>query len=137
MWFILPGILIVGFASLVVWWLVFRSVLRHERTVWEARQREAEFERLLATPNEPLYCVSCQQVFRGPLDEFGCPRCQARAFVIPARATNDPRVARQVRRLPNPRPTEERRDEATTEIPVPSRERASSEEKIPQGNQHL
>jgi hypothetical protein len=135
--FILPGILFIGFVAIVVWWLFFRAVVRHERTVREARQREVEFERLLATPNEPLYCVSCQEVFRGPLDELGCPRCLARAFVIPARTSDEPRVAERVRRLPVPRPVEEGKEQTTWDTPVTVRESVASEEIIPQGNKRI
>ena len=91
--FILPGILIVGFLALAVWWLFFRSALRQERTVQAARQREADFERLLATPGETLFCVACQDIFPGPLDTEGCPTCHTQAFVIPARTSDDPRIA--------------------------------------------
>jgi hypothetical protein len=135
--FILPGILVIAFATLAVWWLFFRAVVRHERTVREARRREAEFERLLATPNEPLYCVSCQEVFRGPLDELGCPRCLARAFVIPARTSDDPRVTERVRRLPVPHPVEEEQEQATLDTPVPVRDRVASEEIVSQGNKRI
>ncbi|MBC7808147.1 MAG: hypothetical protein H7145_18610 [Akkermansiaceae bacterium] len=100
--FILPGILLVSIIALVIWGWFFRAVLTQERTVRQARQRNADFERLLATPEEPLYCVSCQEVFRGPLPAAGCPRCQVRAFVVPVRASDDPVVAARVSRLPHP-----------------------------------
>jgi hypothetical protein len=92
MLFVLPGILVIGFILLAIWWLFFRSALSHERTVQAARQREADFERLLATPGETLYCVACQNFSVGPLESDGCSHCQTRAFVIPARTSDDPRV---------------------------------------------
>src|SRR5262249_27507305 len=97
--FVLPGILFIGFIAIILWALFFRATVQHERIVRNARRREADFERLLSTPNEPLYCVACQEAFRGPLDAFGCPRCHIRALVIPARASNDPCVADRVRQL--------------------------------------
>lgn len=102
MFFILPGILLVGVVAVALWWLFFRAAVRHERTVQEARRREASFERLLSTPSEPLYCISCRELFRGPLEDHGCPNCHIRAFVIPARASEDPAVAERAQRLPAP-----------------------------------
>ena len=100
--FILPGILLIGLVALAIWALFFRAVLTQERTVRAARQRNADFERWLATPGEPLYCVSCQEVFRGPLSDTGCPQCTTRAFVIPVRTSDDPAVAQRAVTLPHP-----------------------------------
>ena len=58
-----------------------------------AKEREANFDRLLQTPDEPLYCLGCQKVFCGPMDDHGCPDCHVRAFVIPARSHADPLIA--------------------------------------------
>jgi hypothetical protein len=84
--FVLPIFILGGSVIVVLWWFFFRAALRHERTVRAARDREADFDRLLLTPDEPLYCLSCQKSFRGPLEDEGCPGCHIRAFVIPARA---------------------------------------------------
>lgn len=99
--FILPGILLLGMIALSVWALFFRAVLNQDRTVREARQRNADFERWLSTPGERLYCVACREKFVGPLPSTGCPGCHVRAFVIPARASDDPAVAAQASPLPD------------------------------------
>lgn len=100
--FILPGILLLAIAALLIWGWFFRAVLVQERTVREARQRDADFERWLATPGELLYCVSCQEIFRGPLPSSGCPRCDTRAFVIPVRTSDDPTVAERASQFSPP-----------------------------------
>jgi hypothetical protein len=100
--FILPGILLVSILALAVWAWFFRAVLVQERAVRDARQREADFERWLSTPGEPLYCVACQELFCGPLPATGCPRCQTRAFVIPVRASDDPAITARALSLPHP-----------------------------------
>ena len=102
MLFILPGILLIGIIALAIWAWFFRAILIQERTVREARQRNADFERWLSTPGEPLYCVSCRETFAGPLPTTGCPKCHVWAFVIPARASEEPAVAAQAVSLPDP-----------------------------------
>ncbi|MBC8137589.1 MAG: hypothetical protein H8F28_17035, partial [Fibrella sp.] len=102
MLFILPGILLIGAIALAIWALFFRAVLNQERTVREARQRNADFERWLSTPREPLYCVACLEIFAGPLPGTGCPKCHVRALVIPARTSDNPTVVAQAIPLPDP-----------------------------------
>lgn len=90
--FVLPLFIVGGFVLAAVWFLFFRTAVRHESTVKAAKEREANFDRLLRTPNEALYCLDCRKVFRGPLDEDGCPHCNVKAFVIPACAHSDPSI---------------------------------------------
>ena len=101
MLFVIPGFLLLGLFCMAIWAFFFRAVLRQEYTVREARKRYADFARLLATPSEPLFCVACRELFAGPLTAQGCPSCNVGAFVIPARASDDPKVAAQaVRAIP-------------------------------------
>ncbi|MBC8135944.1 MAG: hypothetical protein H8F28_08680 [Fibrella sp.] len=127
--FILPGILLIGIIALSIWGWFFRAVLIQERTVREARQRDADFERWLTTPGEPLYCVSCQEIFPGPLPASGCPNCAVRAFVIPVRASDDPTVAERAIRLPHPS-VEPGGTIAPGDTPTTVRDRASQPTKI-------
>lgn len=87
--FVLPLFIVSGFVLVALWWFVFRAAIRHDSAIRAAKEREANFDRLLSTPNEPLYCLDCRKVFPGPLEESGCPHCAVRAFVIPARAHSD------------------------------------------------
>ena len=97
--FIIQGILIIGLVCIAIWALFFRATLLQERTVRAARQRHIDFERLLVTPGEPLYCLGCQELFRGPMDAEGCPHCKIRSFVIPVRTSDDPTILRKALRL--------------------------------------
>ena len=140
--FVLPGILLIGFVLLILWALFFRSTVRQaqseEQSLADARQREADFQRWLSTPNEPLYCASCDAAFRGPLSQQGCPRCNTRTLVIPVRASNDPCIVEAARRLP-PLPIVAHEDEEAAEAvrnaPVVMHESApQTRETLPQGN---
>lgn len=100
--FILPGILIIGLVCIAIWAVFFRATLHQERIIREARQRNINFERLLVTPGEPLYCLACQEAFRGPMETEGCPHCKVQSFVIPVRTSNDPSISRKALRLSCP-----------------------------------
>lgn len=133
MLFVLPGILLIGFVLLILWALFFRKTVENEQSQEDARRREAEIEGWLSTPNEPLYCASCEQAFRGPLSADGCPHCHSRTLVIPVRLSNDPRIAECARCLP-PLPTVAAA-EPKENVSVVTPESASQlRETIPQGN---
>ncbi|MDX1933124.1 MAG: hypothetical protein SFU56_11005 [Capsulimonadales bacterium] len=135
MFFILPGILFCGFLMIAVWWAFFRAAVRHERTVREARRREAAFERLLATEGLPLYCVACRRVFRGPLEPDGCPECHLRSFVLPAYLSEERGVPEAVRNLP-PIPDRRRPDQEEPTVPeAPIVEPTPLRNTLPQGKQ--
>jgi hypothetical protein len=91
--FVLPIFVLGGCLVIALWWIFFRAAVRHESAVRAAKKREADFDRLLLTPEEPLHCLECRKTFPGPLEDDGCPHCHIRAFVIPARAHSDPSVA--------------------------------------------
>ncbi len=131
--FILPGILVIGLFTLVVWWQFFRAAIRRERTVRDARRREVDFERLLLTPNEPLYCVACREIFRGPLGELGCPSCHVQAFVIPACTSEETRVVGLVRGLPPLPVAGEEDNKASSDTLATPRDRTLSETRLRQG----
>ena len=92
MLFVLPAVLFWGLFALAIWFFVFRTAVKKERVVADAKKRDARFEQLLCTPNEPLHCLCCQVSFWGPLPERGCPKCNTGAFVIPVQTSDDPAV---------------------------------------------
>jgi hypothetical protein len=134
MLFVLPAVLFVGAILIALWLAFFRVTLIHERTVRNARRREVDFERLLAKPNEPLYCVACQELFLGPLDPNGCPKCQVRAFVIPARASTEPALQERVRQFVVACAIQQKGEETAVNAPVITPETTPSAPTIvPQG----
>lgn len=69
--------------------MFFRAAVRHEQAVAAAQRRDENFEKMLSMPGEPLYCLGCGKASYGPLSDFGCPHCHTRAFVLPARLSED------------------------------------------------
>lgn len=129
MFFVLPGILLIGIVLLICWAAFFRTAVQKEKGVQDERRRTDEIERLLDAPGEALFCVHCAIKLVGPLPALGCPECGSRSLVMPVRCLPPPyRV-----------PTEaEKTTEATLAAPTAAHEGAAeTQEALPQRNRAL
>jgi hypothetical protein len=77
----------------VVWSLCLRKSVEEDRAAAEEAAREAEErekreedEARLRRKGEPLRCLGCGAIFKGPLPDDGCPQCHVASLVVSERA---------------------------------------------------
>jgi hypothetical protein len=93
MGFILAGFFALAVLTGAIWLAMYLATRRGETARLTKEERDADVERRLRTPGEPLYCMACQVGFYGPLTEEGCPTCHCAGFVSPIHANEAATVA--------------------------------------------